>query len=286
MFFAYSSPRVNLQSQSKERSINSPHQADSPDLRFDRCAFQVLGESHYGACDQIECGVKSSVVCASEECVNCPCERHTQRCPSCQKYFCESSNRPFETCFSEHVRVGNCQEEILRVPLSKLAHALESRQHRELNNFINCNSDGLGHPLPRDVCINFGLAIAYSNGVIPEYNRDILIAQDLNKLEKRRQRQKLRRAAKKFGLSVPALPCQSTRLARHRNSTVHVATGALVVRQWTGRWHYPEQMEILQIMGLYRSDDFIRDRVDYLRKTNPIMFEKIKSWTTAMKKRC
>jgi hypothetical protein len=189
-------------------------------------------------------------------------------------------------CFFEHMQEGRCQEELLRVPLSNLAHALDSRQHRELNNFINFNSDGLGHPLPTDVCINFGLAVAYSNNLIPEYNQDVLIGQGLSKLEQRKKRQRFRRAAKRFGVSLSAPPCHSARLAPHRNSTIHLATGALVVRHWTGRWHYREQMEILQIMGLYRSDDFIRDRVDYLRKTNPILFEKIESWGRAIRKRC
>lgn len=243
-----------------------------------------MGESRYGGCDQIECGCKSSVICASQDCSNCPCETHAKRCPACQRQFCESSDKALWTCFYLHVQEGKCQQEILRVPFSRLIDALDSGRHPELENFINRDSDGLEHPLPKETCLNLGLAVAYLNNVIPDYNEDVLIARELGNRERRRLRQRVRRAAKRSGALVPARSCPSTRLAHHRNSTIHVTTAALVVRQWTGSWHYREQMEILNIMGLYKSPDFVRDRVDYLRGTDPTMFGKLESWATAMKK--
>jgi hypothetical protein len=233
----------------------------------------------------MECGGHSKVVCASEECVNYPCERHSQRCPICQKEFCASSKQPFETCFSEHVRQGTCEQELLRVPMTSLNDALRSGQHRELDDFLNCNSDGLGHPLPREVCTNFGLAVAYLKNLIPEYNRDVVVAQTLGRRAQRRNQQKFRRAAKSLNLKVCTPSCSSPRLARYRNSTIHVATGALVVRHWTNRWHYRKQIEILQIMGLHKGEDFIRDRVGYLYRSNPILFRQIELRATAITNR-
>src|SRR5438309_5759385 len=64
---------------------------------LDRCTIQVGSETAYGACDQIECGCRSAVICASEDCVNCPCEGHANRCLACQKYFCESSDKRLES---------------------------------------------------------------------------------------------------------------------------------------------------------------------------------------------
>jgi hypothetical protein len=178
-----------------------------------------------------------------------------------------------------HVQEAKCQEKILRTPFSRLAQAFESGKHPELANFVTVDSDGLGHPLPKEVCVNLGLAVAYSNSVIPEYNKDVVTARATSSHERRRQLQKRRRAAKRFGLSA-SIPTTSTppRLASHKNSTIHVVTGALVVRHWTGSWHYREQMEILNIMGLHKTHDFIRDRVDYLRTSNPAMIEKIEGW--------
>src|SRR3954469_22463367 len=131
-------------------------QIDFPDLSIDRCTLEVGGESSYGAGDQVECGCMSAVICASQDCVNSPCEGHAKRCPACQQYFCESSDKSLETCFFEHVKMGKCQE-ILRVPLSDLARALASSRHRDLETFVNRDSDGLGHPLPKEVCVNLAL---------------------------------------------------------------------------------------------------------------------------------
>jgi hypothetical protein len=284
MLFASSSPAVDLQLVSEERPINSHRQDDFLDLSAERCGLQVHGVSRSGACDQIECGGKSSVVCESEDCCNCPCERHMKLCPCCRRNFCESSDKTLWTCFFEHVQEEKCKEEILRVRFSGLAHAFESGQHGELAAFVNRDSDGLGHPLPKDVCINLGLAVAYSNNTIPDYNEDVLIARKLNNRSLRTRQPRLRRAAKRLGDSVTAPSFAATRLAPHRNSTIHLVTGALVVRHWTGGRHYREQIEILGIMGLSKSEDFVRDRIDYLRGSNPMMFKKIESWATAMKK--
>lgn len=284
MFFAFDSPLVDLES-ARSPLISSPRQDDCLDLRFDRCSFHVEGESRWGACDQIECGAKSNTLCASEECVNCPCESHAERCPVCRRDFCASSNRRFDTCFSEHMSNGKCQAQLLRLPLANLAQALDSPQYRDLDYFINQNSDGLGHPLPEEVCVNLGLAVAYSHNSITEYNRDVLIARSINKREQRRRQQKVRRAARKLGLEVPTRSCPSQRLAPHKNSTIHITTGALVVQHWTGRWHYREQMEILRIMGLHKSPDFVSDRINYLRDINPIVFKQIESYAISLSKR-
>ena len=174
---------------------------------------------------------------------------------------------------------GKCAGEILRAPFGKLAKAIASGQHRELCDFVYRDSDGLGHPLPKEACLNLGLAVAYSNDLLPEYNKDILIARDISNRARRARLQKRRRSAKKLGMLVTCPPTpEPTRLAGHRSSTVHLVTGALVVLHWTGSWHYRHQSEMLNIMGLSKSQDFVRDRVDYLRGSNPDAFEKIESW--------
>jgi len=250
------------------------------DLSRETCGLEV---ARYGVCDQIVCGARSTVVCASEDCSNCPCERHMKLCPTCGKYFCESSDKTLWTCFFEHVREGKCQGEILREPFSKLTTAFTAQQHRALYEFVCCDSDGLGNPLPKEVCLNLGLAVAYSNDVIPEYNNDVLIARNLSNRARRARLQKLRRSARRFGVSPPASPKpESTRLARHKSSTIHLVTGALVVRHWTGSWHYRQQIEMLSIMGLSKGEDFVSDRVEFLLGTNQALFEKIESWARAI----
>jgi hypothetical protein len=252
---------------------------------FETCAVPIAAESRYGDCDQMECGGRSSVPCASEDCSNSPCQRHAKRCPCCQKHFCESSDESLWTCFFVHVREGRCQDEILRVPLGRLTRAFVSGQYPGLEKFVNRDSDGLGHPLPKETYINHALAVAYSRDVIPQYNRDVLIDQGVRIRNRRAQRQRARRAGQRLKAGVATYPSTSTRLAPYRNSTIHVVTGALAVRQWTGSWHYREQMELLKIMGLYKGDDFIRDRIRYLRMSNPTMFHDIELWAAAMKKR-
>jgi hypothetical protein len=180
---------------------------------------------------------------------------------------------------------GRCQQQLLRLPLTKLKQALDFPQYRDLDCFINRDSDGLGHPLPKEVCINLGLAVAYSHNLIPEYNQDVRIARSVDKREQRRRQQKIRRAARKVGMQVPTKPRPSPRLAVYKNSTIHITTGALVVWHWTGRWHYREQIEMLQIMGLFKNQDFVRERVDYLRKSNPLIFEQIESCAAEIKNR-
>jgi len=260
-------------------------QDEWPNVGLETCSIETGRESRYGACDQTQCGDRSAVVCASENCSNCPCRRHMKLCPTCGKHFCESSDKYLETCFFEHVREGRCEEEILRAPLSKLTNAFATAQYRELRDFVYCDSDGLGNPLPKEACLNLGLAVAYSRNVIPEYNEDVLIARDLSNRARRTRQQKLRRAAKRHGTPATVRRAPGpARLAPYRNSTIHLVTGALVVRQWTSRWHYRQQIEMLNIMGLSKGQDFIRDRVDYLRWSNPILFEKIESWASALKR--
>jgi hypothetical protein len=206
-------------------------------------------------------------------------------CPSCGQYFCESSDKTLWTCFFEHVRAGTCKKEILREPLERIEKAFGSQEHRELENFIRRDSDGLGNPLPSEVCVNLGLAVAYANNRIPEYNPDVLIERDVYRSSRRVRLQRSRRAAKKLGAQAVAIRSpERTRLARHRNSTIHIVSGALAVRHWTGRWHYREQVEILSLMGLSKSEDFIRDRVDHLRTSNPGTFEQIGLWAKGIKK--
>lgn len=208
-------------------------------------------------------------------------------CPTCGKVFCESSYRwaPY-TCFSEHVREGECKGEILRAPFSKLAKALASDQHSELYDFVYCDSDGLGNPLPEEVCLNLGLAVAYSSGVIPEHNKDVLIAREMGRRERRKALQKRRRSASRLGISATPPPIRgSIRLAPHKCSTIHLVAGALVVRHWTGSWHYRQQIGILDVMGLSKGQDFVRDQLGFLRDSNQALFEDMDSWATAIGRR-
>lgn len=184
-----------------------------------------------------------------------------------------------------HVQEEKCQVEILRVPLERLSWAFDSGQHRELENFINRDSDGLGNPLPREAFIQHALAVAYSNNLIPEYNGDVLTDRDTCSRERRSRLQRSRRTAKRLGVSMPATPPVSLRLEPHRNSTIHVVKGALAVLQWTGSWHYREQMELLNVMGLHKSEDYIRDRVRYLQRANPTKFKEIELWAPSIKDR-
>lgn len=182
------------------------------------------------------------------------------------------------------MNTAQCCQEIIRLPLNELAQALESGNHPDLDEFVNLNSDGLGTPLAPEVCINFGLAVAYSKNVIPEYNDDILLSRHARNRERRAQQQRFRRAALRLGESMTTERCRYTHLAPHKNSNIHVVTGALFALHWTGAWHYREQMGILRIMGLYKGDDFIRDRIDYLRRNNPATYENIRLLAAGLRK--
>jgi hypothetical protein len=259
----------------------SPNHTDY-EITSQTCILQVWGESKYGAGDAFECGRQSTVECASDDCSCCPCARHVQRCPTCFQPFCASSDSALWTCFHEHFRAGQCPTDILRIPLDRLADELESGRHPALAEFVCHNSDGLGNPLPQEVCDSLGLAVACANGVLPEYNADVLTDRKQASREHRSARQKLRRAAKRLGMSPPILPLGAIRAAPHRNSTIHLATGAVVTRYWTGRWHYREQNDILRIMGRSQSVSFIQDRVDYLRSHNATVFGLIESRAAAL----
>jgi hypothetical protein len=249
----------------------------------------VGGETHYGryaACDAVECGGSSIDVCASEDCCNFPCLRHAKRCPGCGKCFCESSDKTLWTCFSDHIQEGKCEGDILLMPLGRLTDALNSGKHCELEHFVCRDSDGLGHPLPREAYTNMGLGVLYSKNVIPEYNGDIVLAHRAAARARRARAQRLRRSRQRLGIpSAASTSSESSRLAPYKNSTVHLVSGALVVLHWTGNWHYKEQTEMLGIMGLSKSQDFVRDRVDYLQASNPALFQAIDSWASRIRKR-
>lgn len=170
---------------------------------------------------------------------------------------------------------ARCRQEIVRIPLDELAHALGSGKYAELDEFVNRNSDGFGNPLPTEACTNLALAAACSKHLLPEYSHDLLSLRDKTNREQRARRQRLRRAAERLGESITKERCRYTHLAPHRNSTVHLVTGALIVRHWTGAAHHREQMEMLKIMGLHKGEDFIRDRIDYLRRKNPTTYENV-----------
>ena len=178
-----------------------------------------------------------------------------------------------------------CRQEIVRLPLAELKRAFESGKYSKLEEFVHRDSDGLGTPLPPEVCINLALAAAHSKDRLPEYSSDILQLRDLHNRERRAQRQRLRRAAERLGESIAAERCRHTHLAPHKNSTVHVVKGALFVRHWTGACHHREQIKILELMGFYRGEDFIRDRIDYLRRSDPAMFESIDLLAAGLRKR-
>jgi hypothetical protein len=269
MFFAVSSLRDTL------AFTDTLLQFDLLDVSTQRCALQVAGESSPGACDQVECGHQSYFECASGECANCPCERHVRKCPGCHKFFCDSSDKCLWTCFDAHVSEKACSGEVLRVPLTKLSGAFDSGKHDGLDEFVNRNSDGLGTPLPCDVCIHLALAVACASGFSPEYGADILSSRQTHAREQRAHQQRLRRAAKKLGAAMPDRRKHNRQIASHKNSTIHIVTGALVVRDWTNSWHYREQLEMLSIMGLHKGEDFIRDRLDYVRTRNGRLFRNL-----------
>lgn len=241
-----------------------------------RCCIEV---ARYGVVDRIECGGRSTAICASEDCCNFPCERHAKYCPTCGECYCESSDTALRTCFFAHVLEGACKAGILRAPLSRLDEALTSGRHSELYDFLRHDSDGLGNPLPREVCVNLGLAVVYSTDLLPDYNKDVLMEQDESTRARRARRQRLRRSARRLGVAAP-VPRSSgpVRLAPRRNSTIHLVAGALLVRHSTGRWHYRQQSEMLGIMGLCKGQDFVRNRVAYLHSSNQSLFGNIQSW--------
>lgn len=251
-----------------------------------RCTLQVAGESGPGACDQIECGSRSAFICDSEDCGNYPCESHVKQCPHCRKYLCESSDKALQTCFFEHVQSGQCREDVVRVPLITLIEALQSGAHAALNEFVNQNSDGLGTPLPREVGVSLALAALCANGVLPEYNQDVLSYYEKRTRQQRTERQRIRRAADRLGLQVPVIPRRSyTRSARYRNSTFYAVSGALVVRHWTGSPHLREQMLMFKIMGLHKGEDYIRNRIDSLRSADPWIFSRIESYAAGLRRK-
>jgi len=182
-----------------------------------------------------------------------------------------------------HVSERTCNDEILRVPFDKLTRAFDSGKYAELDRFVR-NSDGLGTPLPPDVCINLGLAVACSNSLLPQYNKDVLRRQKAHIRERRAEQQRLRRKAKNLGLQRPSEQRRYLSSAQHKNSTIHIVTGALIVHEWTKRWHCREQIEILRIMGLHKGDDFIRDRIDYMQTSNARMFRNLELFAGGIRK--
>jgi hypothetical protein len=252
-------------------------------LSQSKCAFIVVGESSYGACDQVECGVSSEADCASHECVNSPCFDHAGFCWVCHEYFCRSYDKALETCFSQHLSAGPCCEAVRKAPLAALFRHFHSGRDEQLETFVKYNSDGLGNALPTDVVINLALGVAYEKNLLPQFKEEMLTAHKNRTRKRRTERQKVRRAAKRLGLSVPP-PLQHSyvHLAPHRNSTIHIATGALLVRQWTKSWHYREQTQMLKIMGLYRSEDFVRNKLDYLQNSNPHLYAKLDFLATSV----
>jgi hypothetical protein len=260
-------------------------QFETPDLSGEACTAQIVAETYgrYGSnCDQIECGARSSFVCESENCSNCPCELHAGHCPDCQKPYCASRDKMLHTCWAEHRLSGKCPGQSLRVPLEKLAAALDSEKYSELTRFVRHNSDGLGNPLPHDVCDNLGLAVDYLNNSIPEYDKSALLVSRRRRRISRNEKQRIRRAMERRGLgtglgavAIPLHPPEPFRLEPYKRSTIHLVAAAVAVRHWTGQYHYRRQMELLRIMGLFKGEDFIRDRVDYLRRSNPQILERI-----------
>jgi hypothetical protein len=165
---------------------------------------------------------------------------------------------------------------MLSLPLKKLAAALDSEEYSELCKFVCHDSDGLGNPLPKEVCDNLGLAVIYLNHSIPDQDKAALLFSQRRRRISRNQKQRLRRAIERHGTAARSCHAPDPfRLEPHKRSTIHLVTGALAVRHWTGQWHYRQQIEMLKVMGLFRGDDFIRDRVDYLRTSNPKVFERI-----------
>jgi hypothetical protein len=64
---------------------------------------------------------------------------------------------------------------MLSLPLEKLAAALDSEEYSELCKFVCHDSDGLGNPLPKEVCDNLGLAVIYLNHSIPDQDKTALL---------------------------------------------------------------------------------------------------------------
>jgi hypothetical protein len=236
--------------------------------------------------DQAVCGRGSSGICASEDCSNHPCQRHTKRCPICLREFCGTADWTWDTCFSRHEEEGRCSNDLLRTALGKLTRAFETGEHRELERFVRYDSDGLRNPLPPEVCTNLALGAAYSLNPALEYSSELLQEQAEKRVARRTEQQRLRRARRRHGvLPSENWPPRLARLESHKSSTIHLATGALVLRDWTGNWHYRQQGEIIRVMGLHKGEDFVRDRLDYLRDNNPEMFARIENWARLVTRR-
>jgi hypothetical protein len=268
-----------------EKPIELRHRDGVSDpLEGEVCAVVSHRERVYGAGDEFQCGDESKFECASEDCSCCPCAVHTQRCPTCDQPFCKSSDSSIWTCFDEHLTSGRCQSQILQLPLDSLRNALTSGRHSELEEFVNHNADGLGNPLLPEVPDSLALAIACVEGRIPDYSPDVLIPRDKARRELKAQAQRRRRARLKQNISVAAPHAAGTYVSAYRNSTIYLATAALMTKHWTGRWHYREQSEILSIMGLSQNCDFIRNRVDYFRHHCPSSYDRIESQAAALAK--
>jgi hypothetical protein len=238
------------------------------------CTVVSHRERAYGAGDEFPCGYESKFECASEDCSCCPCVLHAQQCPNCGQLFCKSYDSIW-TCFDEHVKNGRCETQILR--LKRLARELTSGRHSELEEFVNHNADGLGNPLLPEVPDSLALAIACLDGRIPDYSPYIRIPRDAARRKLRAEAQRRRRAEARHKISIPTRRAAGTYVSACRNSTIYLATAALMTKQWTGRWHYREQNEILSIMGLSQNSDFIRNRVDYFRRRSPGSYDRIES---------
>jgi hypothetical protein len=141
-----------------------------------------------------------------------------------------------------------------------------------LREFVEKNADGFGNPLPQEVPANFALAALCINGSIEDIPHSAKLEQKEAQGLRRAARQREARACRRLRLQIIATRGAYHRVDLYKRSTLLIASGALLTRAFSGSAHYSEQIELLRLIGVYRQEDFVRDRLDALRDARPEIY--------------
>lgn len=236
------------------------------------CEFQE-SESSYGARDALVCRAPAYFSCASEDCGNIiVCETHHETCPACGLTFCSSPDARLHDCFYLHETSGQCENSLIAPVLAQLEEKLATPSHATLREFIKRDGDGFGNPLPREVPADFALAALCLSGRIEDIPFSARLEQRDTQLQRRAARQREARACRKLGMSITATRARYNRVDLYKRSTVLIASGALVTCAFSGSPHYAQQSELLRLIGIYKQEDYVRDRLNALENTRPHLY--------------
>jgi hypothetical protein len=241
-------------------------------VRLGTCDFEE-GESYLGANDALGCRRTANFECQSEECNNCICEGHVEECPACRKRFCSSPDVRLHDCFYLHETSGHCESSLIGPVLAQFEEKLAMPSQALLRTFVKKDGDGFGHPLPRQVSVDFALAALCLSGHIDNIPLSARQEQKAAQRRQRADRQREARACRKFGLFVTPTRASYNRVDLYKRSTVLISSGALIVCAFSGSPHYSQQSSLLRLIGIHKQEDYVRNRLNALKSARPQLYD-------------